>query len=77
MSSPGFPPSWQAQNAAKAGADAAARARSAHEQSSRLSRGRPGSFLGSLVALLIALGILALATPFVINLVMHFLHGAH
>jgi hypothetical protein len=75
MSSPGFPPSWQAQNAAKAGADAASRARIAHEQSRRVSRGRSGSFLGSLVASLIALGILALAAPFVIDLVTHFLHS--
>ncbi|MEU0885891.1 hypothetical protein ABZ345_45570 [Lentzea sp. NPDC005914] len=75
MSSPGFPPSWQAQNAAKAGADAAARARRASEQSFRLSRSRPRGFLSNLVALLIALGILAFAAPFVINIVTHFLHS--
>ncbi|SFR28415.1 hypothetical protein SAMN04488564_113263 [Lentzea waywayandensis] len=75
MSSPGFPPNWQGQNAAKAGADAAARARSASEQSRRIVRGQRGSFLGSLVASLIALGVLVLAAPFVIDLITHFLHS--
>ncbi|WP_394617663.1 hypothetical protein JNUCC0626_00770 [Lentzea sp. JNUCC 0626] len=76
MSSPGFPPNWAGQNAAKAGTDAAARARSAHDQSRRAAGGGSGSFLGSLIATLIALGILALAAPFVITFISNFLHGA-
>lgn len=77
MTSPGFNSSQAMQNANRATADAASRARQASDQSYRALRRGGGSLLGSLVSLVIALAILAFAAPFVVHLITQFVHAAH
>ena len=68
MTGPGFS-SWQAQNANQHGADAARRARQSAEYSGRLAR-RSGrsSVVGTLIALVIVGVIVAVAAPFVLQI---------
>ena len=74
MSSPGFNPM---QNANRANADALSRATQASDRSYRIQRRRPASALANLVALLIALGVLAVAGPIVLGIVAQIVHAAH